>query len=160
MLNVEILFDKTSLAISKDDFDIISNGYFENSTRKFIYTSETNGFVCYENDKILFVVYFDEIAIFDSTCYEITEIKYSIQFTKRFVTDNVFTQTTMYNIIIDVFDSINSILFNSGNEIKTFYKYYVRNKIKKKDSLFNSIERIDLSSIIYPYDGTYKIYDI
>lgn len=147
---LQIKFYKFSLVLTEDDYNIITEIDHQRGDMFFRFFHESNVLDCFDiNGKIKFGVIFNRVFIDEEYRYEISEIRYRIEFVEELLKDVYMLTDRSKEAIKDVYENIDYFLFDlSKNKYSFSYSYYILNKDDNTFQIFSTFERMKISEII------------
>lgn len=157
MTYILINFDRVSLALSKADYDVISNYNMSAPEGTYFYHDDYDCFAHLDVDNNpRWFVYFAKIRLGNDECYEITSIKYYLNNSERLPQKHVEINTEVFSMMLKVFTTVDKKLhYNPRNDL--FFKYYIRNRIKKTFDIKVLQDKIDITQFAGLLDWQFAI---
>ena len=166
MKQLLIEFDRSSLVIPEEDYDIFRNeNYHINDGTKHVFFEDCNGLLILNtNKKPDTAIFFSKVIVEGETQYEICRIKKTLNVDISPQPDLKRAQNAVLSIIEETFILLDDILKKRAkpNESLTSlgFKYYVRNKEKHSYDVAISLrDRFSYLQFIPQLDYRFAIFD-
>lgn len=149
MGSVMIVFDEKSLVLSKNDYTSLSQYFKTNGEWTYCFFEEELCFVAIKKEEPMFTVFFTQIELEGTECYEISEIRHILDKVPN-LPDQLedFNQATE-ELIRHVFNLLNeAIISNEMKQVDWFYKYYIKDLKTDSYDIRLLQERVNLADFV------------
>lgn len=144
-----IMFDEKSLALSKEDFNLIKKISHLLKNKIFMFNEEENILVRFnKNQDLEFGVIFEEVELDGNDCYEITRLHYGLEPDFDYKGGASLLNKKANEVISEIYQDIDGFLFelSKGLNLES-YNYYIRDKINDTFSTLTTKERAKIFEI-------------
>lgn len=161
MADIIVIFDERSLALSKKDYDAISQYDWKQSNSGIVFLTEDDTFTQTTNGISIFSVKFKKLILAGDVCFEISQIAHKIDLSSTIEDDLDSIKYEVYVAIKQLFQVMNQALLTDNSQSNNFFinKYYVRDIKNKTFDLINYHNRINISNFVDELSYKFAIYN-
>ena len=130
MANVLIVFDRISLAISKNDFDCIAGTNKKVKGITYTFDEDAGALLIIEGEKPLMACFFSKVMLDGKECYEISKIKHRLDKEPNLPDDYKQVNNECHLVMKEIFTLLNNIVADNIKPNEIMHRYYLRNRGK------------------------------